>query len=345
MASQTPLTRSGRVVSIADAFPNKTQQEFLRTMLKDIIDLRNSVDAVAARLEAVPIQRAFTVDAPDAKDAAVVHAAVAADYGVAKLALDIGTSDLDTVVAATSAGTAGNSITVQATGDSGLGAGVDIVVVSGTVHIHYESGVSTVADVEAAIDALSDPDDIILINTPGTALTVLTAPGDDFVATPLAGGVASPLALPGPFTNPDVPRNLRLTFESDWEGGDVTVFGTNQFDEEISEDFSDDPGNVVVGVKMFKTVTGATREFAIPGLNGPKTMTIGTGDKLGVSEELVSGVGTLFVDGVQEDVTVDTTNSAFTPTSAPDGARVFEFSGSVSDGEEQVAIPEVSTTE
>ncbi len=98
----------------------------------------------------------------------------------------IGTTDLDTVVEATDAypGTEGNGITVAAIGDSDDGVTVEEDVSAGTVVIHYESGVSTVAHVEAALVGL----ELIQVKTAGTAGTVLTAPGDDAVATALASG-------------------------------------------------------------------------------------------------------------------------------------------------------------
>jgi hypothetical protein len=94
----------------------------------------------------------------------------------------------DTVIEAFVAGSAGNGITIRLLGDSPGGGGVSIVVSNGAVTIHYESGVSTVAQVETAIGNLAGASKIIDVKTAGTGATVLTAPGDNFVATPLAGG-------------------------------------------------------------------------------------------------------------------------------------------------------------
>lgn len=104
----------------------------------------------------------------------------------------------DTVVQAMTEGVDGNIISLQLIGDSAGGAGVAIDVVYSydgdgvltgiAVTIHYESGVSTVANVEAAITALLGPDAVIAVKTAGTGATVLTAVGDDFVATLLTGG-------------------------------------------------------------------------------------------------------------------------------------------------------------
>lgn len=112
---------------------------------------------------------------------------------------DLGTlaaGNLDTVVRATIGGTGGNAYTVQATGDSAAAAGVTIARSGTALHIHYESGVSTVALVEAAIAALTGSDKLIAVDIAGTGATVLTAPGDNFVATALAGGAAGAFNIP-----------------------------------------------------------------------------------------------------------------------------------------------------
>jgi hypothetical protein len=102
--------------------------------------------------------------------------------GAASKALSNFAGDLDTIIEAHTAGIAGNLISITVVGDSAAAAGVTIEVDGNFVVIHYESGVSTVGDVETAITALAGADDIIDVKTAGTGATVLTAPGDD-VAT------------------------------------------------------------------------------------------------------------------------------------------------------------------
>jgi len=139
-------------------------------------------------------------------------------HGAVKAELDLGTlgeGDLDTVVEATTAGDAGNSVTVAAVGDSGGGAGVTISRVGSALTIHYESGVSTVANVETAIAALAGADDLIGVKTAGTAATVLTAPADNFSATALAGGddaLTTRINLPSQLVavNPDYTRKSSI---------------------------------------------------------------------------------------------------------------------------------------
>ena len=127
-----------------------------------------------------------------AQDAeAVNNSAAGGSYGSVKASLDLDTvsADLDTIVEATSAGTAGNDITVEVVGDSPAAGGVTIDVVGNAVTIHFEDGVSTVGDVETAIAALAGADDIIAVKTAGTGATVLDAATDEVVATNLAGGL------------------------------------------------------------------------------------------------------------------------------------------------------------
>jgi len=121
--------------------------------------------------------------------------------------------------------------------------------------------------------------------------------------------------FPGPFTNPVVPRNLRVTFSADWDGGDVTVTGTDQFDAVVNEVFADVAATTVVGTKIFKTVTGATKETPA-GVTGDGA-SIGTGDKVGIPIHVYDTVACLQVGTTNEAVTVDATYDGFTPTTTP----------------------------
>lgn len=129
-------------------------------------------------------------------------------------------------------------------------------------------------------------------------------------------------AFPGPFTSPTVPRNLRVVFAAGWQGGDVTVLGTDQFDNAISEVFTAAAGTTVVGVKIFKTVSAASKG-AIAGTTDAAS--IGTGDKLGVTPMMSAAQAILFTAGAIEAATVDATVSGFTPTTVPDGAVDYLF--------------------
>lgn len=123
-------------------------------------------------------------------------------------------------------------------------------------------------------------------------------------------------AFPGPFTDPDMPRNLKVDFAAGWQGGDVTVTGTDQFDAAVSEVFTTNPGAVVVGVKIFKTVTAASKAAI---LGAADTATLLTGDKLGIPHAILDTFGMLTVAGVTEVVTYDTAYHGFTPLTVPTG--------------------------
>lgn len=282
-----------------------------------------TVDNATATNTAIGGLLFVSLGSPAAPSTTAVHASYAGNTADTAAELDLGglaAGDLDTIVEATTAGLAGNSITVQATGDSAPAGGVSIVVAGTAVHIHYESGVSTVGDVESAITALAGGDDIIGVGTGGTGATVLTAPADDFAATALAGGLDHE-NFPGAFTSPVVPRNLTVTFAAGWDGGNVVVTGTDPADAALNETFTASAGNTVTGVKPFKTVTSATK--AAEGASGDGA-SIGTGNKLWISgATMTQKIGLLSVDGVTEAATWDTTYNAVTPSTAPNGSRVF----------------------
>lgn len=126
-------------------------------------------------------------------------------------------------------------------------------------------------------------------------------------------------AYPGPFTNPDVPRNLSVKYGAAWDGGDVTVVGTDQFGNAVSETFAFSAGTVV-GTKIFKTVTSASKTAIGVGV---ATASIGTGNVLGLTRVLAAAVGVVAVDGLTEAATWKTSASSVAPTSAPNGSRVY----------------------
>lgn len=151
---------------------------------------------------------------------------------------------LDIVVQSARDGTSGNDIFLQAVGDSG--GGVHIDVVGDAVVIHYESGVSTVTDIEAAINALTGVNLIIVVETPGTGGNVLTSPGDDFSGIHLTGGTGivdlvttvgtvqmvqrtttgTVTASASTFVSTDVGRHVRLNFSSIQRWGTITAYAS-----------------------------------------------------------------------------------------------------------------------
>jgi hypothetical protein len=82
--------------------------------------------------------------------------------------------------------------------------------------------------------------------------------------------------FPGAFTSPSIPRNLTVTFAAGWQGGAVTVVGTDIYDQPQNEVFASAPGFTIAGLKTFKTVTAASKA-AVAG--AADTASIGTGPR------------------------------------------------------------------
>ena len=148
-------------------------------------------------------------------------------------------------------------------------------------------------------------------------------------AAPAAAGVdvhaaiASDNAAPVTtgLTSPAIPRTLQVVFAALWDGGDVTIVGTDQFDAAVTETIADVAGTTVQGVKVFKTVTSIATETV--GAGGALTATVQTGEKLGLSA-LPSAPGALAtVDGVNTTAALNTTYGSVLFGSAPDGIKNF----------------------
>lgn len=140
-------------------------------------------------------------------------------------------------------------------------------------------------------------------------------------------GNTSVVAVTTGITNPTYIRNLLITFQAAWDGGDVVVVGTNQFDAVISETFVSNPASTRVGLKIFKTVTSVAHTAVGATAN---TYSVGDGDKLGIIPvPVASSPVVLFTSGVAEAVTFDATYNGFTPTSIPNSARTYILSANV----------------
>jgi len=175
------------------------------------------------------------------------------------------------------------------------------------------------------------PGDVLVVPPPippvppasfAKAFVFLAPPAADLGGV-YAGQLASdPNVFTGLITNPTTPRNLTATFGAGWDGGDITVVGTDQFDAAIIEVFTAAPLTTAVGVKVFKTVTSISK--GILGTTG--SASLGVGNKIGIVGRLLNTTSALlFVDNVTEGATLDDAYEAFTPLSSlPDG--VFNYS-------------------
>jgi len=150
-----------------------------------------------------------------------------------------------------------------------------------------------------------------------------------FFENPAASGVGVHAALaesavnafPGPFTSPAIPRNLQCVFAAGWEGGDVNIVGTDYLDQPIDETFVSTPGATLAGSKIFKTVVSASKTAQA---GAADTVTIQTGDKLGILADVQDAFAMLLCDEVAEAVTIDVTYNSFLPSTLPNGARDYK---------------------
>jgi hypothetical protein len=151
------------------------------------------------------------------------------------------------------------------------------------------------------------------------ATAVHAAIRGDTAITPVTTGI----------TNPAVPRNIQIAFGATWDGGDVVVVGTDANGAAVTETFVSDPGQTVVGTKIFKTVTSVAHTELGVDADAGNTYSTGTGDKLGLVASPAPAAGSpvlLFTNGVAEAVTFDSTLNAFTPASVPNGSRSYVLS-------------------
>lgn len=162
----------------------------------------------------------------------------------------------------------------------------------------------------------------------GSTATATTAIMSIFVEPAAAGvdvhaAIASDNAAPvtTAITSPAIPRTLQVVFTALWDGGDITIAGTDQFDAVISETILNIPGSTAHGIKIFKTVTSISN--SLTGAGGGLTATVQTGTKLGL-DVLPTGPGSIATcDGVLDAADLNTTYGSVLFTSLPDGVRIY----------------------
>lgn len=168
---------------------------------------------------------------------------------------------------------------------------------------------STFQDAADALDSVTDE------------IGAAIAQGDAVVHALYATGVN--VNFPGAFNAIDVPRNIKIVCDNLYDGGDITIDGTDIDDNVIQEILTPlGGGGTTLGTKVFKTVTAATQ--AALGAGGVSA-SIGTGNKLGLSKAPTAINGVLAVDGINEVGTWDDTADSWgvTPTNIPNGARLY----------------------
>lgn len=90
-------------------------------------------------------------------------------------------------------------------------------------------------------------------------------------------------------TNPNIPYNFFVSFTTGWDGGNVTVVGTNQYDAATTEIIVAVPNTQVAGVKIFKTISSVTKGTV--GASATATATVTTGNMMGIIDKIADVYG------------------------------------------------------
>lgn len=125
-------------------------------------------------------------------------------------------------------------------------------------------------------------------------------------------------------SSPDFPRALLVKGNASGIAGDVVIHGKDHADRSISETIALSGASAVQGKLAFKTVTS----FELPAKTNTSgdTVSIGTTNKLGLYRPIVgAALALLTVDTtVEVEAAIDTTYNTYTPTTTPNGTKVFK---------------------
>jgi hypothetical protein len=124
-------------------------------------------------------------------------------------------------------------------------------------------------------------------------------------------------------TSPAVPRCVSVTAGAAYDGGNITITGTNQFGAAISEVIIPTQSQKTLGVKAFKTVTSIRKAAVGTGSHATNTLSVGWDNVIGIVATPVSAAATLTLAGVPEAVTIDLTNKTWKPTTAPNATNDY----------------------
>lgn len=116
-------------------------------------------------------------------------------------------------------------------------------------------------------------------------------PGSGSVFTPTLGGatLAGPLAAtvtppPGqgfvsvsPAVQPDMARGANVVFSAGWDGGDVTIIGTDVEGKETQQVYPALPSSTIEGVRAFQNIT----EIRYPGAGTAGTFDVEANQRFG----------------------------------------------------------------
>lgn len=131
---------------------------------------------------------------------------------------------------------------------------------------------------------------------------------------------AANAAFTGTFNPLLYPRNARVAFPGDWDGGNVTVTGT-RFGATVSEVVVANPGASVDSVQVFDQITGATKGAAVG--TGASRATIGWGTQLGLPAKFTSALAEFVDNAAETPSSISVAQASFVPTTAPNGTHNY----------------------
>jgi len=186
-----------------------------------------------------------------------------------------------------------------------------------------------VAEVVAADPSGNAPTVTVAAVEPVSVVNLAAAPAaldtDAIVVSTLASA-PNALVLVGAAL-PDVPRQILATFGAGWDGGDITIVGTDAITgEERTEVLASNPAGTRASVHGYSLITSITKGA----VGGATTVEIGINTVLSTGCYISDTGVKVTVDNVLEPATaVSVAGGLVTPTTAPNAARLFSVIGNM----------------
>lgn len=180
------------------------------------------------------------------------------------------------------------------------------------------------ASVQEILNAVFDSTNNVL-KTGGVFHETITNP-DAASATAIHAAAAGNGALQTintAITQPDYPRALTITESGAGVGsGNSTITGTDVDGTTVTEILAISDGATTTGAQVFATVTS----YTIPAAMGAtSSLSLGTSNKLGMARKNITFRKTNVNDADEAVGTTNSANGTIIPTTAPDGARDYDF--------------------
>jgi len=148
------------------------------------------------------------------------------------------------------------------------------ISVADPTHSHPVSSTTAVNNSATASISVTDPTHSHPISSTTATVQPLTlAAHESFNIAQNIGTTLATITLPGstpvsPSAQPGVPRNIQVNFGNNWNGGNITVAGTDVFGNVVSETFTSNPGNLAVGTKIFSLINANGITHTLNGTGG-----------------------------------------------------------------------------